>query len=74
MTGVPGPGLEPLRSARGVAFADFDNDGNLDILVNNQNDPPTLLRNDGGNGKIEKLRGLPADQFLVVREGQTPQD
>jgi len=44
-----GPGLGMLRSARGVAFGDFDNDGDLDIIVNNMNDTPTLLRNDGGN-------------------------
>ncbi len=42
-----GPGL--LRSARGVAFGDFDNDGDLDIVVNNMNDTPTLLRNDADN-------------------------
>lgn len=40
-----GPGLEQRRSGRGVAFGDFDNDGDVDIVVNNQNDPPTLLRN-----------------------------
>jgi hypothetical protein len=28
-----------------VAFLDYDNDGALDIAVNNQNDPPTLLHN-----------------------------
>ena len=44
-----GTGLGLLRSARGVAFGDFDNDGDLDIVVNNMNDTPTLLRNDGGN-------------------------
>jgi enediyne biosynthesis protein E4 len=44
-----GSGLGLLRSARGVAFGDFDNDGDLDIVVNNMNDTPTLLRNDGGN-------------------------
>jgi len=32
--------------SRGCAFGDFDNDGDLDILIMNQNDPPTLLRND----------------------------
>ena len=34
---------------RGAAFADFDNDGDLDILMNVINDTPRLLRNDGGN-------------------------
>jgi hypothetical protein len=37
------------RAGRGVAFGDFDNDGDIDILVANCNQPPTLLRNDGGN-------------------------
>lgn len=49
VTSLAGPGLEIRRSGRGVAFADFDNDGNLDLVINNQNDPPTLLRNEGGN-------------------------
>jgi enediyne biosynthesis protein E4 len=35
--------------ARGAAFADFDNDGDLDILMNVLNGTPRLLRNDGGN-------------------------
>ncbi|HEY2821831.1 MAG TPA: CRTAC1 family protein [Candidatus Acidoferrum sp.] len=35
----------PTRAARGVAFADFDNDGYVDVLVANNGDPPTLLRN-----------------------------
>jgi hypothetical protein len=37
------------RVSRGVAVGDFDNDGDLDILVNNNGQPPQLLRNDGGN-------------------------
>jgi enediyne biosynthesis protein E4 len=37
------------RVSRGAAVADFDNDGDLDILVNNCGQPPQLLRNDGGN-------------------------
>jgi hypothetical protein len=37
------------KSARGSAVGDSDNDGDLDILVVNLNDRPSLYRNDGGN-------------------------
>ena len=37
------------RVSRGAAIADFDNDGDLDILVSNCGQAPQLLRNDGGN-------------------------
>ena len=39
----------PSHSGRGVAFGDIDNDGDIDVLISNKNDVPTLLRNDGGN-------------------------
>ncbi|HSU33995.1 MAG TPA: CRTAC1 family protein, partial [Bryobacteraceae bacterium] len=41
-----GPGVEALHCSRGCAFGDFDNDGDLDILIVNLNEPPSLLRND----------------------------
>jgi len=44
-----GPEFQLPRVSRGVAVGDFDNDGDLDILVNNNGQPPQLLRNDGGN-------------------------
>jgi hypothetical protein len=44
-----GPGINERYSSRGAAFGDFDNDGDIDVLVLNMNDVPSLLRNDGGN-------------------------
>ncbi|HEY6447440.1 MAG TPA: CRTAC1 family protein [Acidobacteriaceae bacterium] len=41
-----GPGISAVHSSRGCAFGDFDNDGDLDILIMNRNEPPSLLRND----------------------------
>ena len=49
ITSIAGPGLDLRRSGRGVSFGDFDNDGGLDVLINNQNDPPTLLHNETKN-------------------------
>ena len=39
----------PKKVSRGAAFGDYDNDGDIDIFLNNSNQPATLLRNDGGN-------------------------
>jgi enediyne biosynthesis protein E4 len=41
-----GPGIAAAHSSRGCAVGDFDNDGDLDILIMNMNEPPSLLRND----------------------------
>jgi hypothetical protein len=41
-----GGGLLIEKSSRGAAFGDYDNDGDVDVLVINMNDRPTLLRND----------------------------
>jgi hypothetical protein len=57
ISGAAGLRKLPARSGRGVAFADIDNDGDIDVLLINKNDVPTLLRNDGGN----------ANNWLVIR-------
>ncbi len=47
-----GPGIAAPHCSRGLAFGDFDNDGDVDLLIANLNEPPSLLRNDvkgGGN-------------------------
>jgi hypothetical protein len=41
-----GPGISTPHSSRGCAFGDFDNDGDMDILIFNMNEPPSLLQND----------------------------
>jgi enediyne biosynthesis protein E4 len=41
-----GPGISTAIAARGCAFGDFDNDGDVDVVVNTVNDLPQLLRCD----------------------------
>jgi len=50
VTAQCGPGALTPHSSRGCAFGDFDNDGDVDVLVMNMNEPPSLLRNDCING------------------------
>ena len=50
VTKSAGEGFETPYVGRGVAFADFDNDGNVDLVVGNNGDPPLLLHNGGGTG------------------------
>ena len=46
-----GPGMQLEDVSRGATFADYDSDGDIDIVVTNSNTAPRLLRNDGGNRK-----------------------
>jgi hypothetical protein len=46
---LPTRGDTPNKVSRGLAAADYDNDGDLDLLVTNNGDRVDLLRNDGGN-------------------------
>ncbi len=50
VTKTSGDAFDAPHVGRGAAFADFDNDGFLDVVVANNNDPPLLLHNSGGNG------------------------
>jgi enediyne biosynthesis protein E4 len=44
-----GPDFTKPIAGRGLATADYDNDGDLDIATNNRGEAPSILRNDGGN-------------------------
>jgi hypothetical protein len=44
-----GPIFNKAMASRGLAIGDFDNDGALDVLISNNNEPPALLRNNIGN-------------------------
>jgi enediyne biosynthesis protein E4 len=43
---LAGPAMKEFHSSRGAAFGDFDNDGDIDVVIMNMNEPPSLLRND----------------------------
>jgi len=51
-----GPGITAPFNSHGVAAADFDNDGAVEILVNNSHDPPSLLKNNGEHGSWLSLK------------------
>ncbi|MGO4884091.1 MAG: CRTAC1 family protein [Bryobacteraceae bacterium] len=60
-----GPGILEKHSARGAAFGDYDNDGSVEVLVNNQNEPPTLLKQQGqpkGNWVLLHLVGVKSNR------------
>lgn len=44
-----GAPFKEKRTGRGAAFGDIDNDGDVDVVINNLDGPPQVLRNDGGN-------------------------
>ena len=68
-----GPGVMTPHSTRGCAFGDFDNDCDIDVLVMNMNEPPSLLRNEyinntggGGNNWLKlKLIGTKSNRSAI---------
>ena len=62
---VAGAPLNVPLNGRGLAVADYDNDGDLDFLVTTNRGPALLLRNDGGNRQRwlkVRLRGVKSNR------------
>lgn len=54
-------GLDDVGQGRGIVCFDYDRDGDVDLFIANNNQPPKLFRNDGGNTNSflnVKLNGL----------------
>jgi hypothetical protein len=81
VTAVAGPALEPVEVSRGAAFGDIDNDGDLDIVVANNNGPARLLRNQAGDDHhwltlklvgTRTSRDATGARVAVLRKDQVP--
>jgi hypothetical protein len=63
-----GPVITALRAGRGAAFSDFDNDGRVDVVVNEMNDAPSLLHSTTNNGNhwvMIRLEGTKSNRSAI---------
>lgn len=63
-----GSGITDRHSSRGVATADFDNDGALEVVINNQGEPPSLLAlttPPAGNWVLLHLTGTKSNRSAI---------
>jgi hypothetical protein len=63
-----GPAIQELHAARGAAFGDIDNDGAVEIAVNNQNEAPSLWKQSGrapGHWILVQLEGVKSNRSAI---------
>jgi hypothetical protein len=82
VTRTLGPALQKPVVGRGVAYADYDGDGDLDLALTTNNGPAYLLRNDGGNrnkwlrvrtvGTRSNRDGIGARVTVTLPDGRKP--
>ena len=56
VSGGAGPAMMARHSSRGLAVGDYDNDGYVDMFINNMNEPPSLLHNRGSGQGFLSIR------------------
>jgi hypothetical protein len=68
ITKSAGPAFAEVHSSRGAAFGDIDNDGAVEIAVNNQNESPSLLKRSAvqpGHWTLMKLTGTRSNRSAI---------
>ncbi len=68
VSALSGPAVAERRSSRGAAFGDFDNDGDIDVLVMNMHEGPSLIRNEQRSGRSWvkfKLEGTRSNRAAI---------
>lgn len=63
-----GAAFREMHSSRGAAFGDLDNDGTIEIAVNNQNEPPSLIKQAAeppGHWVLLKLAGSRSNRSAI---------